>query len=170
VVITVSQLAESRRLASFTVGLDMTTKLEHRVPPPILWAQNPCFLEVTRRVALQNIENNEVPCKIFLAKELRAVLASAGSMTARKGRAGTIGGLASEDYCAQSGEIICNHLRWGSRSLFARTGCSSWSPTLQSLQRRRLGDITEQISARGHPPESDAFLFESTGLQLCERR
>jgi hypothetical protein len=40
--------------------------------------QNPCFLEVTDRVALQNIENNEVPCKIFLAKELRAVSASSG--------------------------------------------------------------------------------------------
>jgi flagellar biosynthesis regulator FlaF len=46
------------------------------VPPPVFWAQNPCFLEVTGRVALQNIENKEVPCKIFLAKELRAVLAS----------------------------------------------------------------------------------------------
>jgi hypothetical protein len=77
--IAVSQLAESRRLASFTVGLDMTTKLEHRVPPPILWAQNPCFLEVTRRVALQNIENNEVPCKIFQRKELQAVSASGSS-------------------------------------------------------------------------------------------
>jgi hypothetical protein len=38
--------------------------------------QIPCFLEVTGRVALQNIENNEVPCKIFLAKELREVSAS----------------------------------------------------------------------------------------------
>jgi hypothetical protein len=54
----------------------MTTKLEHRLPPPILWTQNPCFLEFTGRVALQNIENNEVPCKIFLAKELRGVSAS----------------------------------------------------------------------------------------------
>ena len=54
------------------------TRLIHRIPPPILWAQNPCFLEVTRRVALQNIENNEVPCKIFLAKELRDVSGSAG--------------------------------------------------------------------------------------------
>jgi hypothetical protein len=93
--ITISQLAESRRLASFTVGLDVTTKLEHRVPPPILWAQNPCFLEVTRRVALQNIENNEVPCKIFLAKELRDISASAGRKTTRRGRDGTmfVGGL-----------------------------------------------------------------------------
>jgi hypothetical protein len=32
--ITISQLAESRRLASFTVGLDVTTKLVHRIPPP----------------------------------------------------------------------------------------------------------------------------------------
>ena len=46
------------------------------VPPPILWAQNPCFLEVTDRGALQNIENKEVPCKIFQDKELRSVLAS----------------------------------------------------------------------------------------------
>jgi hypothetical protein len=60
------------------VGLDRPAKLEHRVPPPILWTQIPCFLEVTGRVALQNIENNEVPCKIFLDKELRDVLASAG--------------------------------------------------------------------------------------------
>src|ERR1039458_4494915 len=83
--ITISQLAESRRLASLTVGLDVTTKLEHRVPPPILWAQNPCFLEVTRRVALQNIENNEVPCKIFLSKELRAVSAPSGSFRLEDG-------------------------------------------------------------------------------------
>jgi hypothetical protein len=32
--ITISRPAESRRLASFSVGLDMTAKLEHRVPPP----------------------------------------------------------------------------------------------------------------------------------------
>jgi hypothetical protein len=49
------------------------------LPPPILWTQNPCFLEVADRVALQNIENNEVPCKIFQDKELRDVLASVGS-------------------------------------------------------------------------------------------
>jgi hypothetical protein len=42
-------------------------------PPPILWAQNPYFLEVTGRDALQNIENKEVPCKIFQDKELRDV-------------------------------------------------------------------------------------------------
>ena len=77
--ITISRIAESRRLTTYSVGLDMTTKLEHRIPPPIFWAQNPCFLEFTGRVALQNIENNEVPCKIFLAKELRDVSASAGS-------------------------------------------------------------------------------------------
>jgi hypothetical protein len=59
-----------------TAGLDRPAKLEHRVPPPILWTQNPCFLELTGRVALQNIENKEVPCKIFLAKELRAISAS----------------------------------------------------------------------------------------------
>jgi hypothetical protein len=53
-------------------------KLEDWVPPPILWTQIPCFLEVTDRVALQNIENNEVPCKIFQDKELRAVSASTG--------------------------------------------------------------------------------------------
>jgi hypothetical protein len=61
-----------------SVGLDVTAKLDHRVPPPILWTQNPCFLELTGRVALQNIENKEVPCKIFLAKELRDVSASVG--------------------------------------------------------------------------------------------
>jgi hypothetical protein len=61
------------------VGLDVTAKLEHRVPPPILWTQNPCFLEVAGRVALQNIENKEVPCKIFQDKELRGVSVSSGS-------------------------------------------------------------------------------------------
>jgi hypothetical protein len=91
--ITISQLAESRRLASFTVGLDMTTKLEHRVPPPIFWTQNPYFLWFTGRDAPQNIENNEVPCKIFPAKELRAVSASVGSFWMEggaRGRAGTM--------------------------------------------------------------------------------
>ncbi len=55
------------------------------VPPPILWTQNPCFLGVTRRVALQNIENKEVPCKIFLVKELRDVSASAGNLRLKGG-------------------------------------------------------------------------------------
>ena len=36
--------------------------------PPYSWMQNPCFLEVTRRVA----------CKIVQDKELRDVLASVG--------------------------------------------------------------------------------------------
>jgi hypothetical protein len=40
--------------------------------------QIPCFHEVTDRVALQNIENKEVPCKIFQDKELRAVSAASG--------------------------------------------------------------------------------------------
>jgi hypothetical protein len=44
------------------------------LPPPVLWAQNPCFLEATDKVSLQNIENKEVPCKIFLDKELTAHL------------------------------------------------------------------------------------------------
>jgi hypothetical protein len=47
--------------------------------------QNPCFLEVTDRVALQNIENNEVPCKIFLAKELRDVSAPVGRFRLENG-------------------------------------------------------------------------------------
>jgi hypothetical protein len=50
--ITISRPAESRRLASQSVGLDMTAKLVHRVPPPLFWMQIPCFLEVTGRVAL----------------------------------------------------------------------------------------------------------------------
>jgi hypothetical protein len=61
------------------VGLDRSAKLEPRVPPPIFWTQIPCFLEFTDRVALQNIENKEVPCKIFLDKELRDVSVSSGS-------------------------------------------------------------------------------------------
>ena len=60
-------------MAALSIGLDWS-----RVPPPILWTQNPCFLEVTDRVALQNIENNEVPCKIVQDKELWDVSASVG--------------------------------------------------------------------------------------------
>jgi hypothetical protein len=36
-------------------------------------------------VALQNIENKEVPCKIFQDKELRAVSASSGSFRLKGG-------------------------------------------------------------------------------------
>jgi len=68
-----------------TVGLDIPAKLEHRVPPPVFWTQIPCYLEVTDRVALQNIENNEIPCKIFLAKELRDVSASVGRFRLENG-------------------------------------------------------------------------------------
>jgi len=63
----------------------MTAKLERKVPPPVFWEQNPCFLEVTGRVALQNIENNEVPCKIFLVKELRDISASVGQFRLEDG-------------------------------------------------------------------------------------
>jgi hypothetical protein len=68
-----------------SVEFDVTAKLEHRVPPPIFWAQNPCFLEFTGRVALQNIENNEVSRKIFQAKELRDILASTGRFRLKNG-------------------------------------------------------------------------------------
>jgi hypothetical protein len=57
----------------------------HRVPPPIFWTQNPCFHEVTDRVALHNIENKEVPCKIFQDKELRDVSAPIGSFRLKGG-------------------------------------------------------------------------------------
>ncbi len=57
----------------------------HGIPPPLFWMQNPCFHEVTDRVALQNIENKEVPCKIFLDKELRDVSASASSFRLKDG-------------------------------------------------------------------------------------
>jgi hypothetical protein len=50
--ITISRSEQSRRLASFTVDLDMTTKLVHRIPPPLFWTQNPCFHEVTDGIAL----------------------------------------------------------------------------------------------------------------------
>jgi hypothetical protein len=40
--------------------------------------QIPCFLEFTDRVALQNPDNKEVPCKILLNKELSGVSASLG--------------------------------------------------------------------------------------------
>src|ERR1035437_7021253 len=62
------------------------TRQEHWVPPPILWTQNPCFLWFTGRVALQNLENNEVPCKIFLAKELRDVFGLCWRLSADRRR------------------------------------------------------------------------------------
>jgi hypothetical protein len=40
--------------------------------------QNPLFLEVTDRVALQNPHNKEVPYKIFQNKELAAFLRTIG--------------------------------------------------------------------------------------------
>ena len=49
------------------------------VSPPVFWMQIPCFLEVTGMVALHNLDNKEVPCKILQDKELRAVSASAVS-------------------------------------------------------------------------------------------
>jgi hypothetical protein len=61
-------------------------------PPPVFWTQNPCFLEVAGGVALQNRQNKEVACKIFLNKELRAVFGFSWPH-----RAGMI---ASEDDCA----------------------------------------------------------------------
>jgi hypothetical protein len=50
--ITKSCPEQSRRLASQSIGLDVTAKLVHRVPPPLFWMQNLCSLEVTDRVAL----------------------------------------------------------------------------------------------------------------------
>jgi hypothetical protein len=67
------------------LGVDRTAKLAPRVPPPILWTQNPCFLDVADRVPLQNIENKKVPCKIFLDKELRDVSTSVGSFQLKDG-------------------------------------------------------------------------------------
>jgi hypothetical protein len=48
-------------------------------PPPVFCKQNPCFLEFTGMVALQNRENNEVLCKIVQGKELGVLSASVGS-------------------------------------------------------------------------------------------
>ena len=69
--ITEGRPAESRSLASFSVGFDMTAKIVHRIPPPIFWTQIPCFLGFTGMVAPQNRENKGVPCKIVQDKELR---------------------------------------------------------------------------------------------------
>jgi hypothetical protein len=55
------------------------------VPPPVFWLQNLCFLDVTDRGALQNIENKEVPCKIFQDKELQEFTASVGSFRLKGG-------------------------------------------------------------------------------------
>ena len=72
-------------MASSTVGLDKLTELDPRVPPPVFWTQNPCFLEVTDRVALHNPHNKGVPCKIFQDKELRAILATSGNFQLKDG-------------------------------------------------------------------------------------
>jgi hypothetical protein len=76
--------------------------------------QNPCFLEFTDRVALQNPQNKGVPCKIVQDKELRDVLASADRFRLTgdtKGRAGTmICRKSSEIIVRRSGEIICKGL------------------------------------------------------------
>ena len=87
------------------------------IPPPVFWAQNPCFLEVTDRVALQNIDNKGVPCKILQDKELRAVFATVGSFRLEDSAKWTcrddVCWKTSENHCARKEEIICNHLRWG---------------------------------------------------------
>jgi len=48
----VTHPSRNRDVGHPAVGLDGPAKLIHGVPPPILWTQNPCFHEVTRRVAL----------------------------------------------------------------------------------------------------------------------
>jgi hypothetical protein len=55
------------------------------LPPPLLWTQNPCFLEVTDRGALQNLHNKGVTCKIVQDKELRDVLVSFGRLWMKNG-------------------------------------------------------------------------------------
>jgi hypothetical protein len=57
----------------------------HPTPSPIFCKQIPCFLEFTGRVAPQNRENKEVPCKILQDKELRGVSASSGSFRLKDG-------------------------------------------------------------------------------------
>jgi hypothetical protein len=86
--------------------------------------QNPCFLEVTEGVALQNIENNEVPCKIFLAKELRDISASTGSFRliggAKRMCWTVIGRKSSGIIVRQSGEIFSKDLPFSSRYFRSR--------------------------------------------------
>jgi len=70
-------------------------------------------------VALQNIENNEVPCKIFLAKELRYVSVSTGRFRLTGGAKRTcrtmFEGKLLRIIVQRSGEIICKD--WPSRQL-----------------------------------------------------
>ena len=54
-------------------------------PPPVFCREISCFLEVTERVALQNIENKEVPCKVLLDKELRDFSAYVGIFRLKPG-------------------------------------------------------------------------------------
>ena len=57
-------------------------------------------------VALQNIENKEVICKIFQDKELRDDLASAGGFWLTGG-AGTIGEKLLRMIVRRAGKILC---------------------------------------------------------------
>jgi hypothetical protein len=125
------------------------TWLAPRVPPPIFWTQNPCFLEVTDRVALQNIENNEVPCKIVQDKELRAISASADSFRLEGGAKRTFRDDLMEsfwDHCATKWgnnlqglavqAMTCDAARG---SLFARMGFVVSHP---SQSTRRMGSYS----------------------------
>ena len=140
---------------SLSIGLDVTAKLAPRVPPPILWAQNPCFLEVTRRVALQNIENKEVPCKIFQDKKLRAVSASSGSFRLKGGAKRTC----PDDVCRKTSEDHCatkwgNYLQPPAVGPEARLSLAwgSWCPALADwlIQRRRIRVFVEPHCIQAH--------------------
>jgi hypothetical protein len=63
-------------------------------------------------VALQNIDNNEVICKIVQDKELRELSASSVGFR-RSGDAGTIGEKLLSLIVQERGDIFCKHLRCG---------------------------------------------------------
>ena len=86
--------------------------------------------------SLQNLQNKEVICKIFQAKELCVILAPNDSFRL-EGGSKTPGIIVR-----RSTEIICSHLRWGSRSLFARMDICGLPPIRQ--EREWMGHPAER--------------------------
>jgi hypothetical protein len=76
-------------------------------------------------VALQNLENKEVPYKIFLDKELQDVFGLCRPLSVDRRREedvpGRLEGKLLRIIVRRSGEIICKHLRCGQTAL-ARQG------------------------------------------------
>jgi hypothetical protein len=90
--------------------------------------------------SLQNLQNKEVICKIFQAKELCVILAPNDSFRL-EGGSKTPGIIVR-----RSTEIICSHLRWGSRSLFARMDIRGLPPFAKYAKDGAPGGIFGKLT------------------------